>query len=368
MSESLIQDLFTAGLTAIGTLVLFLLKERIDKKKERQKEEANRLDYFKSYTEPLLEYCYSLQKRLFDIFKHKANFVYKTAQINDFQEYHYISTLYRLCAVLGWIRAVNRELTGIELSNNNSYERLKTSIKTFEKSLTNKDYAGSGRLEYLARKWSFDLSSLSESQEQYLENTLNNLIWDRLIHANVAYAKDLGSEDQDLLLKDLADKIAQVSGNECLDETSINSSHDQIISVLSRKEAWIYSNWQQAIGDMMLRQEENSNKMRSYEVLGFREFESLYLSSETTEHADIRWINRVDNLFRDLDVKKDIIFDARISLLKNLYTCLIKLIESLELLSGMSEEEIKAKLDALTKKSLDEASLSTQEEIQNVSS
>lgn len=354
-------DLLTAALTAVGTLSLFLLKEQFDKKRAKQKEEQERLDYFKAYTDPLLEYCYSLQKRLFDIFKHKAKFVYKTAQINEFQEYHYISTLYRLCAVLGWVRAVNRELAGVELTDNETYRGLKATLKDFSHALTNKEYIESGRLEYLGRKWNLDLSTITDDKMKVLDYELNNLIWAKLIEENVPYVKDLNTEEQDKLLSSLANKVVQEAKVEALSEEVINHSHDQIISVLSRKEAWIYSNWQQAIGDMMLKPARH-NKMRSFEVLGFREFEEMYLKLEAEEHSNNRWIKRVDALFRDLDIKKDAIFDARIPLLKNIHTCLIKLIDSLERLSGEPDEELRQKLQNLADISLDELGTKTEKD------
>jgi len=212
----------------------------------------------------------------------------------------------------------------------------------------------SGRLEYLGRKWNLDLNNIDKEKMQVFDYELNNLIWAKLIEANVPYVKDLSSEEQDKLLNSLASKVAQEAEVEPLSEEVINHSHDQIISVLSRKEAWIYSNWQQAIGDMMLRPAVSHNKMRSFEVLGFREFEEMYIEHEAKEHPNNRWIKRVDALFKDLDVKKDVIFDARIPLLKNIHTCLIKLIESLERLSGEPDAALKEKLEKLAEKSLDE--------------
>ncbi|MDW3648322.1 MAG: hypothetical protein R8P61_14730 [Bacteroidia bacterium] len=358
-------DFVTAILTAVGTLALFLLKERIDRNKERKSQEQERLSYFKAYTDPLRDYCYSLQKRLYDIFKYKARFVDQTVQHDEFQNYQYISTLYRFCAVLGWIRAVNRELAGVELGNAENYKNLKQALKKFEKALTNKE-VDSSRLEYLAIKWGLDISSLQADAQKLKSfcNELDQALWQELILVNQAKKQkegemitsdslqSLSKKDQLSVLRSIANKICKEIGQEEVEMQLIEDTREYASFVLARKEAWIYSNWQQAIGDMMLSPSDGSNPNRRFEVMGFRAFESLYLKHEKEDHEDSRWIKRVDALFRNLKVRSisNSPTDARIPVLKELCECLLILIESLERLDGEPDKKTRDKLDQLSAK------------------
>lgn len=354
-----------AVLTALGTVGLFFLKEKRDQKKERDNQEQQRLSYFKAYTDPLLDYCYSLQKRLYDIFKYKARFVDQKVQHDEFQNYQYISTLYRFCAVLGWIRAVNRELAGAELGNAENYKSLKQALKKFEKALTNKE-VDSSRLEYLAIKWNLDISKL-QADEQKLKSfclDLDQLLLQEMnvIHQNkkqsegemitAASLQSFSKKEQLTILTSLANRICKEVAGQEVDPQLIEDTREYSAFVLARKEAWIYSNWQQAIGDMMLSPSDGSNQNRRFEVMGFRDFERLYLSHEEEDHTDSRWIKRVDALFRDLKVRTsgDSFMDARIPVLKNLCGCLLNLIETLEKLDGEPDQKTREKLDKLSEK------------------
>lgn len=155
--------------------------------------------------------------------------------------------------------------------------------------------------------------------------------------------------------KDFLLEIAKIiHDKDELDESEIEAclSHSTTaLRAISRREVWIYRDWQQAIGDMMLTSIEKENHHRRFDIMGFHEFENLYLDTiqpaNNVEKKSIlnisgkkikdlefssehRFIQRIDALICDLDLKEDMKLDARTQQLKNLGNALIDLIVTLE--------------------------------------
>lgn len=90
------------------------------------------------------------------------------------------------------------------------------------------------------------------------------------------------------------------------------------------KEAYIYRDWQVAIGDMMLQEEKRG--VRHFSVLGFGVFEDFVLDARKNAQSHVaRWIGRLERLTHDLDMTKIDTFDARREQLRKIYDCVIKL-------------------------------------------
>ncbi|MGC1586005.1 MAG: hypothetical protein WA791_09905, partial [Rhodomicrobium sp.] len=77
------------------------------------------------------------------------------------------------------------------------------------------------------------------------------------------------------------------------------------------KEAYIYRDWQAAIGDLMITGV--TAGPRRFDVIGYGVFETRYLDSQSIEPGvgDRRWFDRLESLFHDLDMSKTGLFDAR---------------------------------------------------------
>ncbi len=112
-------------------------------------------------------------------------------------------------------------------------------------------------------------------------------------------------------------------------EELLISNKSKAYGALGRKEAWIFRDWQFAIGDMMIREKNSEFSPRRLEVIGYREFEDLFLKLENDPRHN-RWIERVDRLFRNLNLSSDDRIDARPQQLKNIFSSLVKLLEVLE--------------------------------------
>ena len=61
------------------------------------------------YLNPCIDMMTSFAFRLKEIFEGRGSFLLKDAPQTDFNEYRYISTIYRFCAVLAWIRVIKKE-------------------------------------------------------------------------------------------------------------------------------------------------------------------------------------------------------------------------------------------------------------------
>jgi hypothetical protein len=91
---------------------------------------------------------------------------------------------------------------------------------------------------------------------------------------------------------------------------------EQVSEVLGIKEAYIYRDWQSAIGDLMI--VEVSGGSRRFGIMGFGDFEELYLESHGNSSSKRRWVDRLDELFHDVNMTRSGIFDARRQQLRNL--------------------------------------------------
>ena len=85
------------------------IRDRVESKSQSRRELVKR------YADPLLEATRSLKFRLNEIID-KAPERYFLADIpkTEFSEYKRLSTLYRLAALLGWIRAFRREVSYLD--------------------------------------------------------------------------------------------------------------------------------------------------------------------------------------------------------------------------------------------------------------
>lgn len=83
----------------------------LPKLRSNKEDKKQKIEVYKKYAEPLGKSAESIFWRFNEIFSNdtKAKFLERGKIITDFDNYKYISTLYRLGSLLGWITAIKKE-------------------------------------------------------------------------------------------------------------------------------------------------------------------------------------------------------------------------------------------------------------------
>lgn len=276
---------------------------------------------FGKYGNPLIVSCIALLYRLKEILDNRGHFLQSTAPPNPFNEYKRVSTLYRLCNLLGWLRASNIELSYIQVKSNSHFLPIHLAMQNIEKTLADGHHVERSKTDELIKIINF---TFSKDQINTLSYQIEIIVHRHYQGGGVSSAKDLTEEQQYKLVREIVDFLCSVSENSQLDETTLRSMVAPCIREISSIETYIYRDWQHALGDMMIR--ETSREIRKYEVIGFKEFEELYSNNQPEIQ---KWIARVKRLFDDLDVSKNDRFDNRRQQLVGLYDATYNLLKAI---------------------------------------
>jgi len=322
--DQAIGSVYAAWIVAIASFVTviltFIVKDYwIPIWLEKNKTARDNKRFFLKYKTPLLEATDALSYRLGEIFSNRSFFLLKDAPQTEFYKYKYISTIYRLCSVIGWIRAVKLESINIVMPTIELNRTLEDSINEFNKSLADGQHIELAVIKNVCNTWDLDISKLSEKQLKDLGCELDDIMQEFFYNYKKELASDLEIVVQQELMLRIRGKIYLAIGMDKSDSNLPNLS--LVIKEVSIKQALIYRDWQQAIGDLMIKKSEAT--LRMYDVIGFKEFENIYTNGSEEQKL---WIKRIERLFAGVDIK--IIeekFDSRISQLKNINLSAINL-------------------------------------------
>ena len=140
----------------------------------------------------------------------------------------------------------------------------------------------------------------------------------------VTSAADLPADQQSKLCREIAELVCSRTTLVPVTSGVLAETQSRAIRQIAIREAWLYRDWQSAIGDMMIRETSVGN--RRFEVVGFGEFETMLL--EPTE-VQARSLGRVARLFDQLDVDRDDPFDSRPAALRKLYKAIARIVSAL---------------------------------------
>ncbi|MHC4268432.1 MAG: hypothetical protein ACYSTS_08200 [Planctomycetota bacterium] len=309
-----------ACVTLIGIFLRDLLFKLLQEYREERK---SAIEIFRKYADPLTSSATSLLWRFHEIFYHKERSVYLKEPRTEFENYKKISTTYRLASILGWIRAYRRELSFLQAKNKKQLITIEESINSIERALADGPHIEQKRLEGLIVLWKLN-AQLSNCSRPRLAIIINNIIKPFLHDAKVELASKLPSQQQYQLCNQIAEILCDELKMNHLSDQVINETKARAIQELSIKESWLYRDWQEGIGDLMIMEIDHSS--RKFAVVGFKEFENFLLSG-TDEQK--RWIDRLNNIFINLDVSGADIYDARVQQLRNTMVAIAKLVKAL---------------------------------------
>jgi hypothetical protein len=113
------------------------------------------------------------------------------------------------------------------------------------------------------------------------------------------------------------------------------------VAALTTREAWIYRDWQAAIGDWMLI--ENRGGARRFDVRSYRSF---FAAEADPQADDQEWLDRLGEVTDSLDVQGDPLHDARIEQLRQIYlavaTLMVRFHDAEPEVSALSETTLKS--------------------------
>ena len=313
--------LIASVVTILGIFIKDFVFQRLMVKRELDKE---KLDIYRRYAEPLAKSAESMFWRLNELINERGrgHYLIRNDVVTEFEDYKYVSTLYRLASLLGWVYAIKKEQSYIKPRINKSINIISESLLALEVALSDGAHVEIERLERISELWELNIPdeevfSLSISLERILKRKLKK--------CDVKLAIDLDLDNLLLLCRECADFFHQeLNCSPIIDELLKNILNDSA-RCFSIREAWIYRDWQAGIGEMMLIKSESS--ARDYDVLGYKKFE-LMMKSDDEETS--LWISRIANMFENLDFLLSENQDMRIKQVEAILKAVAKLIVSMD--------------------------------------
>ncbi len=258
-------------------LVSFLKDFLFEWLKERRTRHQSQADVYRQYLAPLCETCEKIVWRSKEIFIDKRYAFLKTSTLPlDFNAYKRISTLYRIAALIGWIRGMNLELRALPRTKSNFATPISKQIMAFQKALADGPHVELHRLTRLSALWSIDLSRLNQAQQAALAMRFEieaHAATGGKLKPNPDHLRSLPVDEKLEICRRLAAYLAKETGNKAPDEYIIKETVERAVGGLSYREALLYRDWQDALGDAMI--EHDPDSVRRFRVVGYEKFTAL---------------------------------------------------------------------------------------------
>lgn len=268
-------SLVSASLGIIAALITPIVKDLVIRRSNDRRAKTNaQREVFRNYAAPLIASCEALLWRLGEIFLEGRHQFLKTATLPlVYNEYKRQSTLYRISGVLGWIRAMHLELSALPRGESQFLSPISDAIDNVRHVLADGPTVELHRLRQVCTVWGFDLRTLTGNHEGQLatrfEIELYNIAGDELKHDS-NLMKQLPFDEKLRICRTLADFLSGELRIAKIDGPVIAETVNRAIQALSFREALIYRDWQDAIGDAVLLRDEDS--ARRYKLLGYQQF------------------------------------------------------------------------------------------------
>lgn len=319
-------------------LFLFIIRDlALPKWRAIKEEKKQKIEIYKKYAEPLGKSAESMFWRLNEIFSNgtKAKFLERGKVITDFDNYKYISTLYRLGVLLGWITAIKKEQSYIRASNDDDSKKLLGALNKLEKSLADGPHTEANRARYLCEIWDI---AVPQEKLMVLGSEISRIVKYELKVSEVQLISDLSADRNLEVARKCADYLCDSLNIARITDEQLRVTQFDVAKRLAIREAWIYRDWQTGIGELMLVKSESKN--RAFDVIGYKDFEAMF-ESEDPEHK--KWIRRLGKLFDGVAVNNANANDMRIEQLRETYKSIANLIITIqesEVDLGLLETEI----------------------------
>jgi len=312
-----IEPLLPGLLTGSVTVAIFLTKDIVlaylVAKKDEQKKERERL---RLYVEPLVVSASKLFWRLDEVFNAEGRGVYLRSDVPDseYNRYKKVSTLYRLASLLGWKRAFRRELMLVNIDLVSDFDKVEKALVDLEKSLADGSSVELQRLSNIEEVWRVDLKDKISNQRRAEVAVRIEQLLDSLDTLEIFSGKT-EIESSSNLLQTVPDALARLFKsflNIEIPSATVDATRAQITNALCIREAWVYREWQEAIGDLMI--ENISHSGRRFDIIGYQKFSEICGQGST---GDRLFLDKLKRLVVDIDIRRE--RDSRVQVLWAIY-------------------------------------------------
>lgn len=226
-----------------------------------------------------------------------------------FETYKAMSALYRLAVVLAWNRALRRELLFLRADKRRprKYQRaLEAALDSLSASLADGHHMEERRVHAVASHLGLSVPELAVKSV----GASVDVVLERFVHTRGSTRiAQLSRRQQRRAVRAAVTEIARWSTPR--PRRLSRSDYRSLVPLLDAREAWIYRDWQAAIGDLLL-----ANALegpRAYDVIGYRVFEQIH---EIGTDEEKKWIQRLNALLEDVSMSSPPHADARPDVLR----------------------------------------------------
>ena len=343
---SLPDQIQSALIGAISALVIVFLRALfgliLDTRRERRERRKSALTVYGAYADPLAHAMDSLFWRLREIFHEPDRAVYlKLPETKtEYQIYKKNSTVYRMAASLGWIRAFRRELSLFTVDDRNRLQSPEDAIAGFEGALADGQGVEKRRVEGLWKLWKLEVPE-DDKAKLAISVKVEREIIERFDLAELSRIREQSEDRQREICTLAAEVLCKECEHKSISQDMVRETYSEAVELLGVREAWLYRDWQAAIGDLMLC--ESTSGKRRFEVKGYADF--CRMREEGAPERE--WIELLERIFHNVDISNTNGVDARVQQLRTM------LDKSARLLIALSE--VKERPENVSKKTLEAA-------------
>ncbi len=320
-------QLLAAAIGSSAAILVMLTKDIIwSFVQENRKTKRELLERIQLYSSPFSQSLSLLAWRLKELIE-KRGILFSSIEQTEFTEYKKLSTIYRLSAVIGWLRALRIELSYIEaIKISKDSEKIEAGIRNFESSLADGEHIEETIFIELMDQLNINVNSIEKSKK---EKFIADIDYIRSLYLQTKQRSKISSE--------IKAKITTSLRKAGISNASLNRLN--LKKLFKRKERWIYRDYQTSIGDFMLK---DATGPRKYNIIGFADF----IDKRNQWKGKYRnHIEALDSLFLNLDIDEVSINDARPHQMRRMFKASV---EMLIVLSELSENFPIAKSDLKT--------------------
>jgi len=229
-----------------------------------------------------------------------------------------------MVVLLGWIRAFRRELSFFTVDDRTRLQDLEDAIAELESALADGQDVEILRVEGLAKLWGLKLPE-DDRRKSAASVGMEVEITARFDLGELSEIREQTETRKQEICTLAAEVLCKELGQEAIEQELIDKTCPQAAELLAVHEAWLYRDWQAAIGDLMLR--EIASEKRRFEVKGYADFCGM-AKHDAPERG---WIDLLERILRKVDVSRRDGSDARVQQLQR------TLVASARILTALSK-------------------------------